>query len=145
MRIELLDIPSLPDEFQTVHTVKALAVEGKCLAIAALLQWKRECPAAWKKLMKAVRYVGTTERRNIVNPKYVKKCDNPVYGDVYEARADKGKPRLFFFYDENDETIVICTNAYEKDDSRRGKSGGQDAAFKLCAQMKEIYERNVAR
>jgi len=145
MQVELRDIPDLGKEFQTVHRIQSLEVNGKNLALAALLQWKRECPADWKKLMKAVRYVGTTERRNIANPRYVKKCDNPAYGDVYEARADKGKPRLFFFYDENDETIVICTNAYEKDDSRRGKSGGQDAAFKLSAQMKEIYERNVAR
>lgn len=128
-----------------MHRVKALELEGKSPALEALLKWKRNCPADWKKLMKAIRYVGTNERRNIINPKYVKKCDNPDYGDVYEARADKRKPRIFFFYDANDETVVICTNAYEKDDSQRGKTGGQDAAFELCGKMKAVYERNMLK
>lgn len=90
--------------------------------------------------MKALQYVGTTERKFITNQKYVKKCDNPDYGDVYEFRADKGKPRLFFFYDSANAQIVICTNAHIKSDAARGKSGGQDSAFRLCAEMKEIYE-----
>jgi hypothetical protein len=143
MRIELQDIPGLTDEFQTVHRIRSLSLNGKNAARVALLKWKRDCPADWKKLMKAIRYVGTNERRQITNPKYVKKCDNPAYGDVYEFRADKGKPRLFFFYNPYDATVVVCTNDHEKDDSRKGKTGGQDAAFRLCADMKRIYEGSM--
>lgn len=142
MRVELQDIPGLDDEFQIVHRIKSLALNGKNAVNAALLRWERNCPADRKKLMRAIRYVGTTERKCITNHKYVKKCDNPAYGDVYEFRADKGKPRLFFFYDPFDATIVICTNDHEKDDSRKGKTGGQDTAFRLCADMKRIYERS---
>jgi hypothetical protein len=142
MQIELQDIPGLADEFQTVHRIKTLSLNGRDVANTALVKWKRDCFGDYKKLMKAIRYVGTNERKHITNPKYVKKCDNPAYGDVYEFRADKGKPRLFFFYNP-DATIVICTNSYEKDDSRKGMTGGQDAAFRLCAEMKRIYEGSI--
>lgn len=141
MRLGLHDIPGLSDENQTVHRIKTLSVNEKDRAREALGRWRKASNADWKKLMRSIRYVGTTRREEIRNTKYVKKCDNPKYQDVYEFRAQKGKPRLFFFYDQSDDTVVICTNDYEKDDSRRGKRGGQDAAFGLCFEMKKLYER----
>jgi len=63
----------------------------------------------------------------------IKKNSNPKYGDVYEMRADKGHARLMFFYDIEEESIIICTNHFWK-----GK-GLQDTAFKKCAEFKELY------
>jgi len=143
MRIELQDIPGLSDEHQTEHRIKSLSLNGADRARTALLNWKKDYGADWKKLIKAICYVGTNERKNLKNPAYVKKCDNPKHGDVYELRANRCKLRLFFFYDPTDEAVVICTNDFVKNDSRRGKSGGQDAAFGLCAEMKNIYERST--
>lgn len=143
MRIELQDIPRLSEQHQTVHRIKTLSIDGVDRARAALSRWQKDYGADWKKLMRAIRYVGTTERKNIKNQDYVKKCDNPKHGDVYEFRANHCKLRLFFFYDPKDETIVVCTNDFLKNDSKRGKTGGQDAAFALCAEMKKMYERRT--
>jgi len=141
MQVKLQDIPGLSDEFQTAHRIKSISLGGVDRTRVALCRWQRDYKTDWKKIMKAIRYVGTTERKKICNQAYVKKCDNPKYGDIYEFRANRCKLRLFFFYDPTDETIVICTNDFIKNDSRRGKSGGQDAAFALCAEMKKIYIR----
>ena len=142
MRIELQDIPGLSEDAQTVHKIMSMSVNGKNLARSALSTWKKNCPADWKKLLKAIRFVGTHERKEIQNCKYVEKCDNPKLGDVYEFRAHKGKPRLFFFFNPFDDSVVICTNSYKKDDSQRGKTAGQDAAFARCAEMKNLYVRS---
>lgn len=141
--IELQDIPKLEDEHQAVHRIKALSIDGRNPALDALLRWKRDCLADFKKIMRAIKYVGTHERKDIHNPNYVKKCDNPDYEDVFEFRAHKGKARLFFFFSPLNQAVVICTNEHEKDDALRGKSSGQDAAFKRCDEMKKLYIRSM--
>lgn len=133
MATELLEIPGLRAEEQTRWQVRALAFDGKSAALVALSQWQKNELSDYKKIMKVMRYVGGMHR--VPDQKKVKRSENPDHGEVYEMRADKGHARLMFFYSERDDTAVaVCTNDYWK-----GK-GSQDAAFALCARLKQIYK-----
>lgn len=131
MKLELLTIPGLSNQNQSACRLRALSVNGTSLALAALEEWERHENADYRKIIKVLRIVGQVGR--LRDEKKVKKCSNPDYGDVYEIRADKGKARLMFFYDESDGLMVICTNSFWKG------SGHQDTAFKQCAQFRALY------
>ena len=137
MGIELLTIPGLNGSEQTACKVRALGVDGKSLAIAALVDWSKSETGDYGKIMKVLRMLGQLGR--IRDERKVKKNQNPAHGEVYEAGADKGKARLMFFYDEADDLVVVCTNHHWK-----GK-GNQDTAFKHCAAFKEIYLSSKSR
>jgi len=61
---------------------------------------------------------------------------DPRDGDVYEMIAYTGVARLMFFYDEEDDALIVCTNDYEK------SRGDQSAAFRRCAALRSYYFRN---
>jgi len=71
----------------------------------------------------------------VTDEKLVTKCANPNHGNVYEARAHKGKARLMFFYSEEEEAVIVCTNPFWKG------QGNQDGAFSTCAKLKSIFEK----
>lgn len=132
MRIQLQDIPGLVLGDKPLWRVKILSINGKQPALDALVKWKREEPRDYKKIIASIKIAAGTHR--VANKKRVKKTTNPKQGDIYEFRADKLHARLFFFYDD-EETLIICTNDYWKN------KGSQDAAFEICAGMKAVYEQ----
>ncbi len=144
MTLKLTNIPDLSEENQTVHQIKALAFGDKNPVEVALLKWKRDCPNDFKKIMKAIRYAGEHKKNSLLNTNYVKRCDNPKYGEVYEFRNNRCPLRLMFFFDEKN-TMIICTNPFKKNDAQRNKSGGQDTAFKLCADIRNLYNQHGAQ
>jgi len=131
LNLELLDIPGLKPEEQSACKIKALSIDGKSPALSALALWEASEKADYGKIMKVLRILGQVGR--LRDERKVKKCSNADYPDVYEARADKGKARLMFFYDESDRSMIICTNEYWKG------SGSQDTAFKHCNSFREVY------
>ncbi len=76
------------------------------------------------------------QQDRVRNPKHVKKSGNAAHGNVYEMIAYTSRARLMFFYDDAEESLIICTNEYEK-------KGDQDAAFARCAALREIYEQGI--
>ena len=134
MAIELVEIPGIEPRFETVWKVRALVIDERDPVRTALLQWKREYPKDFRAILKVMRIAA--QQRRVLNPKQVKKSTNPKHGDVYEMIAYTGVARLMFFYDEADETLIICTNKYEK-----GR-GEQDAAFERCATLRDLYQSN---
>ena len=134
MNVALVDIACIKSEWQTVHRIKALEIEGKSPALDALAYWIRNNQRDFKRLMRSIKLVCQSKR--VLNPKYIKKSDNPKYGNVYEIRADKGLPRLFSFYSQVSDEIVICTHGWNKKSSH----AQQDAEFAKCARFKAIYE-----
>jgi mRNA-degrading endonuclease RelE of RelBE toxin-antitoxin system len=135
MKLNLIEIPELNLPASDSGKIKALQVENKSPALEALLTWKREAPIDYKKILKVMKLLAG--RGRVTDEKHVKKTAKPKqHGDVYEMRAHRGKARLFFFYDTIDESIVICTNAFDK-----GK-GDQNAAFERCGKFKTLYENN---
>ena len=140
MSFKLENILGLSEEDQSVHKIKTLAFNGRNAVKVALLKWKRDCPVDFKKIMKAIHYAGKHEKKYLINTNYVERCDHSKYGEIYEFRNNKCPLRLMFFFDAND-TLIICTNDYRKSDAKRTKSGGQDTAFKRCAQIRDLYKK----
>jgi len=134
MNVRLVDIVAVKSEWQTAHAIKALEIEGRNPAIAAMAGWARNNQQDYKRLMRAIKLVCGNE--HLRNPKYLKKSDNPKHDDVYEIRADKGLLRLFCFYSRGTKDVVICTHGWGKCSSRRQ----QDAEFEKCARFKRLYE-----
>jgi hypothetical protein len=133
MNLELVEIPGLDNIHQTRWRVRALVIDGRDPVRVALLHWKREYPVDYKAIMKVMRLIGQQDR--LRNPKHVKKSNNPAHGPVYEMIAYTGVARLMFFYDERGESLIVCTNEYQK------SQGDQDAAFQKCAALRNIYLR----
>lgn len=131
MGFELLEIPGLKASEQTRWKIRALALDGRSPALGALLEWQESEKADFKKIMKVLRMLGQVPR--VHDEKKVKKSSNPDHEGTYEARADKGHARLMFFYCEEDESLVICTNHYWK-----GR-GNQNMAFKQCSDLRTLY------
>lgn len=133
MPITLEEIPGLNATHQSCWQVRALAIDGKSPALAALDEWASSSPDDYKKILKVLRMVGQFDR--VHDETKVTKSADSDHGDVYEIRAHKGHARLFFFYSESDESVIVCTNSFWK-----GK-GSQSAAFALCAKLKALFLR----
>lgn len=131
MVIELLEIPGIEAQHQTEWKVRALVVDGRDPVRAALVRWQREYPDDYKAILKAMRMAGQQYRLH--NQKLVKKSSNPNHGNAYEFIAYTGVARLMFFYDESSESLIVCTNDFEK------SRGDQSAAFLLCTQYRDLY------
>jgi hypothetical protein len=132
MKIELKEIPGVDATHETVWKVRALVVNDHDPVREALARWLREHPNDHTAIMKVIKLAA--QQRRVQNPKHVKKTANAKQGDVYEMIAYTGIARLMFFYDEENESIIICTNEYEKG------SGSQDSAFARCAAFRELYQ-----
>lgn len=133
MKIELWEIPNVPDAPSNPWKVRVLAIDGRSPALTALDGWAQKQAADFKKIIKSLRYASQTTR--VHNEKFVKKCANPDHGDVYEARADKGHARLMFFYSPKDGSVIVCTNSFWKG------QGSQDNAFGQCAKLKALFDQ----
>lgn len=132
MTIDLVEFPGLDLPVGARWAIQALRINGKSPALAAILDWKRHRPADYRKIIKVMALVATKQR--VTDEKHVKKTSKPQHhGEIYEMRAHRGQARLFFFYDNNKEAVVVCTNEYIK-----GK-GSQDSAFQRCANLRKIY------
>lgn len=131
MTIELSDIPGLEARHQTEWKVRALVVDGRNPVLAALVRWQREYPSDYKAIMKVMRLAA--QQKRVLNPKHVKKSADDKHGNAYEMIAYTGIARLMFFYDEDEESLIICTNEFEKG------GGDQSAAFQRCVTFRELY------
>jgi len=136
MKIELIDIPNLEMGHPTRWKIKALVMDGTCPVLDDLLEWKRNSVADFKKIIKVMKIVSQLDR--VRDEKHVKKSANPAHRDVYEMRAHHDSARVMFFYSEQEQCVVVCTNTYWKNkDSHRE----QDRAFALCDYVKRLYEQ----
>src|SRR6267142_261697 len=131
MELELVEIPGLGQQHETVWKVRALMVNGRDDVTHALLRWKREHPDDYKAIMKVMRFAAQQHR--VQNPKHVKRSANSGHGNAYEMIAYTGIARVMFFYDEGHEKIIVCTNHYQK------SQGDQGAAFERCVGLRKLY------
>lgn len=111
--------------------MRALVVDGRNPVLVALIRWQREYPDDYTAIMKVMRLAAQQYR--VRNPKHVKKSSDPKHGNAYEMIAYTGIARLMFFYDEDEESLIICTNEFEKG------GGDQSAAFQRCVTFRELY------
>jgi hypothetical protein len=132
MDISLSKVPGVDHEGQC-WKVRCLKIGGKDPVNASLIEWSRKQRNDFRAIIKVMKMAATQGR--IENPKHVKKSANPAHGDVYEIIAFTGVCRVMFFYDDDEERVIVCTNPYEK-------GASQDAAFGRCAQLKELYFKN---
>lgn len=136
MAVELIKIPGVSNHHQLVWNIRALQINGRNLVLGSFAEWERKSPGDYKKIMKVLSIIGQVDR--IRDEKKVKKSSNPKHDGVYEIRADKGSARLMFFYCENTQVAVICTNTYWKTKSSKKE---QHQAFETCHKLKQIYEQ----
>ena len=131
MSIELVEIPGIEAQYQTKWKVRALVVVGRDPVREALIRWQKHYPDDYKAIMKAMRIAA--QKYRVYNQKLVKKSTDSSHGNAYEFIAYTNIARLMFFYDEGDESLIVCTNEFEK------SRGDQSAAFLLCTQLRELY------
>ncbi len=74
------------------------------------------------------------EPKRVTNRKWVAKCANKNYGEVYEALAYSMEARMMFFYSEIEKAIV-CTNGCWK------PSCNQNQEFANCSKFKTCFEK----
>jgi hypothetical protein len=129
--LELSDIPGLEARHQSVWKVRALVVDGRNPVLAALVRWQREYPSDYTAIMKVMRLAA--QQKRVMNPKHVKKSADDKHGNAYEMIAYTGVARLMFFYDEDEESLIVCTNEFEKG------GGDQSAAFQRCVTFRDLY------
>lgn len=138
MKIGLRDIPGFEPDASDVWKVKALEVNGVAPVLNEMLQWKTSEKSDFRKIIKAMRFAAKQHR--VRDEKKVKSCANKKYHGTYEFRADKGHARVMFFYDEQQESIIVCTTPFF---GKGGSAKKQDAAFKDCHNLKTLYEAFV--
>lgn len=134
MTITLTEIPGLDPAVQTVWKVRALVIGDRNPVQAALERWAEDHPNAHKAILKVMRLAAQQQR--VKKEEHVKRTSKPrKHGDVYEMRAHTDIARLFFFYEEGSESLIICTNDYDKGNR------DQDAAFQRCADLRDFYRK----
>jgi hypothetical protein len=131
MKIHLVNIPGIPTT--DLFAIKALKVNDREAAVVTDLS---ECfekdPNDYDKIMDNLEFVGQHKRPIAIRSRVKKSA---IYDGVYEAKG--GKMRVFFFYaDEPNGPVVVCTNTYWKTNSSRKK---QNRAFECCARLREEY------
>jgi len=137
MKIELHEIPGVPDLVGNFWKVRVLAIDEKSPAQEILKEWSKKQKNDYKKILKALRIAATD--KDCLNPNHVKRSTNPKHGGkIFEARAHRGHARLMFFYSLKNKSLIVCTNHYWK-----GK-GFQDHAFDACAKFQQFFENNYA-
>jgi len=137
MQIRLLEIPGLDERDQTECKIRVLSIDGSDLVLGHLEQWRINQKEDFKKIMKVMKLAACHKR--VRNEKHVRKTGIKEQGPVYEMRADKGHARLFFFYDDTDDQLIVCTNTYWKG---KGAKKAQHHAFEHCSKLRTIYFNN---
>ncbi len=140
MALQLLKIPGVEPEHETAVRIRALAFvsgeETTSEVLSKLAEWSKSEPSDHKKIINAMKIAALTKRGLPISEKHVTKCGNSAYGDVYEFRANAGKPRVMFFYLEPN--LIVCTNTFWKTNAREN----QDNAFKKCSQVRNLCLQN---
>lgn len=94
------------------------------------LEWKKKNRKEFAKIVRAMTYAATHSKH--IDPKFVKE-DREKRGG-FEFRNNRCNLRLLFFYDDDNDQIIICTNTFKK-----SKNKAQDEAFAKCARLKDAY------
>lgn len=134
MKIRLRNIPGFEPNPSDEWEVKTLEINDSSPVLSELLQWKRSENANYKKIIKAMEFAAKQHR--VHDKKKVKPCANKKYDGTYEFRAHQGDARVMFFYDESEESIIVCTTPFF---GKGGSSKRQDTAFKNCYDLKTLY------
>ena len=135
MTIRLVEIMDVPVEWQSAHAIRALEINNHAPALAGLRKLRRDNPADYKRLLKALHIA--CEQRRPVGDSHIRRCARD--GSVHEMRG--GNARLFFFYAPSTQEIVVCTNYYSKTKDSKAE---QDAAFDRCRTMRNAYFGSLA-
>jgi hypothetical protein len=131
MDFSLLHIDAVPDAPSAHWRVRILAIDGESRVLNDLASWSESEPKNFKRIINSLR-LAASSKLPPHSERHVKKCRG--YENVYEAIACSMPARLFFFY--SGDQIIICTNAYWK----KKEGLGQDAAIRLCHELKNRYE-----
>lgn len=134
MDVKLVEIPNLPLSEKARWRVVTLEINGRNPALEALALWNtdKQFRSEYNKIIRAMARAASEVR--VTDPKQVGRSKD---GEVFELRAHRGKARLMFFYDDEGESLIVCTNDYWKGAGHTNKA--QDRAFQLCKSMKEVF------
>lgn len=136
MNVKLVDVPHLPMSEKARWRVVTLEINGRNPALEALVKWNtdKQFRSEYTKIIRAMTRAASEVR--VTDPKQVGRSND---GEVFELRAHRGKARLMFFYDDEGESLIVCTHDYWKG-SGHSKTA-QNQAFNVCKKLKEVYLR----
>ena len=130
-KVELVEVPAVPDFGGNVWKIRALSIGGKSPAMHLLSEWEKGEKQNFKKIIHSLKMAAREKR--VTDRKWVAKCANSDLGEVYEAIAYTLEARMMFFYSEK-ERAIICTNGCWKPTKDQG------TAFKHCADFKQLFD-----
>lgn len=134
-RFCLVDIPDNTIDNQSHWKFRFLAIlnehnQQRSPALKEFNEWRKKNFKEFRKLVRAMTYAATHEKH--LNSQFIKE-DREGRGG-FELRNNRCKLRLLFFYDTNEDQIIVCTNTFRKSDDR-----AQNKAFAKCARLKDAY------
>lgn len=129
--LKRIEIPELCDGKDNLWKVCGLVINGKCPAQVALDSLAEHDRSDHRKLMRSIRSHLKVDR--VTDEKKVRKSHVRGHTHACEFRAHKGKARLFFFHDEDDDRLIICTDGFSKG------QGNQSRAFDRCEALAIAY------
>jgi hypothetical protein len=133
-RIRLAEIPDVKTDWQTEHTIRALVVDERSLALSFLAELKSRHFGDYRKIMKVAKLVACQPRvrnENQVRP-------GKKYRETYEMKG--GHARLFFFYGPQEE--VVCTHGFLKSKASRKE---QSQEFAKCDTFRNLFYEGMEK
>lgn len=129
---ELVDIEGI-DLNTAMYDVKALQVDGEAPALSALADWSEKEKSDFHSIVDGIRIVASVPRHSVWQRKGVSadKKGRPIY----ELAARRKSARLFFFYVDIPQTVVVWLGSFWKPKGGRK----QDRAFDEAAEVRESY------
>lgn len=135
MKYSLRDIDFGPMQITApLYRVVALEVEGASEVHAAIEEWKRSDQDSYEAAISRLLRLRDNRREVALKSKSITP-DKEGRG-VYEiGQKGGGLVRIFFFYDPNSASLIVCTSVF-------GKAGGkkrQTKAFNRAAELRKAY------
>ncbi len=138
MTVKLRHIEDVKTSEEYPYQVRALEINRRSLALDAIAKWKKDHRKEYKKIITTINLLAKNGR--ISDPNRVKKSRK--YPTSYEMKAKRCSARLYFFYMDGNEEIIVCTNGQWKSKPSKNE---QDRAFKMCNDLRKTYHKEIER
>ena len=135
LKYKLLKIPGVQEEWESIHRLRALEINGKSPTFDFINRIKIRNPQEYKAIMKVLRLIGSNDR--VRNPDHVKLYKK--HSRIYELIVYKGNSRISFFYHNDGRSNAICIATFWKNQTGQGDIEKQDSFFAKSEEVRNSF------
>ena len=132
-KFKLLKVSGVKEEWEPIHKIRALEINGKCPVNTFLERLKNANYGEYKKIFKVLKLIGSNDR--IKNSNYVK--PHKKHTGIYELVVKKGFSRISFFYYESINSNIVCITPFRKEKDYKPRK--QDLFFDRSAEIMDKF------